>query len=154
MIINNEKNWCAYPLVWRYLICVIIVTLIFYIQYSVVPTLGKFYPYAIFRLASLLLAYFVGFGPAIFTLLTGSILGNLFFVEPYGEFTFPTTKDFSDFVVLILSTGLMIALIEHMRQINNKSKLLLLVFNSRYEMLLHRENQKLYLEREINKIKK
>jgi K+-sensing histidine kinase KdpD len=153
MVINNEKNWCACPVVWRYLICLVILTLIIYIQSSVVPSLGSLYPYAIFRLTSVFVAYFLGFGPAVFTLLIGATFGNLLFVEPYGEFTFPTLKDFSDFIVLILSTALIIALIERMQRNYYKSKLLLLVFNSRYEMLLHRENQKLHLERELKKIK-
>ena len=71
--------------------------------------------------------------------MAGTLFANFWFVPPFGEFSF----NFHDLQVWFLNFCLgfiCIALIEYLQRERYKNKLLLLVAESRYLILLHRDN--------------
>jgi len=85
----------------------------------------------------------------MFTLLCGFVIANYQFVEPIGNISLPdSTEDYVDIGVIILSTITILYMIDKYQRARYQNKLLLLVSESRQQILLHRENQRLML---INK---
>jgi K+-sensing histidine kinase KdpD len=98
--------------------------------------------------------FFLGGGAGVLVMLLGVVAGNYFFVKPYGEFT---SLDLSDAWILgnyILSSLIVVVTLEYLQRMRYKNELLLRVAESRYEMFLHRENQRILLERSIDKARK
>ncbi|MBU3624123.1 DUF4118 domain-containing protein [Polynucleobacter sp. AP-Latsch-80-C2] len=139
MIINNAKKWCQFP-IWVISICLalefIFLTVLLHL------TGMNFYsenPYKFYYLAGIFAAYFFGFWPALVFIILGTGYANYWFVPPFGEFIF----NYHDLQVWILNFLLGIAcigLIEYLQRERYKTKLLLLVAESRYLILLHRDN--------------
>lgn len=143
MLIRNADKWHGLSPVSRYLLSAATVLAVLGINLWMLPLLAQYYPYALFRIASLFVAFFWGVGPATFALVFGVIAGNFFLIEPVMEFTLPGEKDLMDFSLLIIGTFSIILLIEYLQRLRMNSDLLRRVAESRYEMLLHRENQRL-----------
>ena len=105
------------------------------------------HPYKFYFLFGAILAFFFGCWPAFVFVLFGSLYANYYFVAPYGEFTV-TVADFEQYILNLILGLTCIILIEFLQRERFKSRLLLMVSESRYLILLHREN------RLLNEIKK
>jgi K+-sensing histidine kinase KdpD len=114
------------------------------------PSFYSIHPYKFYFFAATLIAYFFGYLPASIYIVIGSIYANLYFVPPYGIFTL-TTEEFERFLLNLLFGSVAIIFIEILQRERFKSKLLLMVAESRYLILLHRDNQ-LLNEYKKNKI--
>lgn len=151
MQINNIKNWSRFSKRQQYGLSTLGILLIFFVQDVLFPILADYYPYAIFRFFSIVIAIEFGFYPAMYALVVGSILGNYYFVPPRGEFTLPGEKDMLDWIVLFGATVLICYLVELFQRERYKSELLLKISESRYLSLLHRENHRMILSRKLQK---
>ena len=151
MKIKNAAHWCRLSRPVCYLIATAVFIAVFGLRWVLHPALGKFYPYQFFFLSSYVVTFFLGAGPGMLVMLPGLAFGNYYFVEPYGRFA-----DFSWYDSLflgnyVLSSLLVTVTLEYLQRVRYQNELLLRVAQSRYEMLLHRDNQRILLERELGK---
>lgn len=153
MKINNAAYWCRLPLPVCYLISLATFFAVFALRWSLHPILGGTFPYQFFLLASYVVAFFLGAKPGLVIVVLGVISGNYYFVEPYGELTPLDWKDSLYLGNYLLSSLLVISSLEYLQRTRYQNELLLRVAQSRYEILLHRDNQRLLLERALKKNK-
>jgi K+-sensing histidine kinase KdpD len=140
MIIKNANNWSSHSafeaLIWSFCSLVIIG--------GWMHTMGSnFYgthPYKFYFFAATVLAYFFGYITASIYILVSSIYANLYFVPPFGIFSL-SVDQVERFLINLLFGGVAIFFIEILQRQRYKTKLLLLVSESRYLTLLHRDNQ-------------
>ena len=140
MIIRNAKNWSPYSVLnataWSFVAFIVITFMMF--------NLGRdFYSahsYKFYFIAATFLSYYFGYRPAAVFILITSIFANFFFVAPYSEFNF-STNDIERYLLNLFFGSIAIILIELVQRERFKFKLLLLVSESRYLILLQRDNQ-------------
>ncbi len=139
MELKNTKHWCN---ISKWLIYPICLGTFLFITSALFASGEVFFsanPYKFFYFAGIILAYFFGFWPSFIFIMAGTLFANFWFVPPFGEFIF----NFHDLQVWFLNFCLgftCIALIEYLQRERYKNKLLLLVAESRYLILLHRDN--------------
>lgn len=118
--------------------------------WKIFPDLGTSYPYDIFFLASYVATFFLGGGPGALIILLGFIAGTFFLGQPYDVLLPVQWNDVMDLTLYFFSSILTIVTIEYLQRTRYKSDLLLRVAESRYKILLHRENQRLLLSRKVD----
>ena len=150
MQIKNTKSWSKYSRRQQYFIATLLLFLILFIQGVLFPALGDYYPYAIFRFSAIFIALRFGIGPSLYVFLTGTVVGNYFFIPPYGQFTPPSEEDLLDWIILFGASIAILILIELVQRERYANELLLKVADSRYQSLLHRENHRLILNRKLS----
>ncbi|MBU3640396.1 DUF4118 domain-containing protein [Polynucleobacter sp. Fuers-14] len=140
MQIRNAKNWSIYSPLDALLYCI----LIFLVISSILNTLGLNFstnhPYKFYFLAATFIAYYFGYKPASIFILISSLYANFYFVPPFGVFTL-TLDELERYLINLFFGSAAIFLIEILQRERFKSKLLLLVSESRYLILLHRDNR-------------
>ena len=147
MIIRNTKNWSPFSALDVFLWAATLFLIITAAMISFGPAFYSAHTYKFYFLAATFLAYFFGYIPATIFILSSSIFANYYFVPPFGEFIF-TTRDLERYLINLFFGSVAIVLIEILQRERFKSKLLLLVSESRYLILLHRDN------RLLNELKK
>ena len=151
MQIKNTKYWCNTSKWIVYPICFSVFLLIVLALLALGDSFYSENPYKFFYITGIFLAYFFGFRPAFFFILVGTLFANFWFVAPFGEFIF----SYHDLQVWILNFCLgfvCISLIEYLQRERYKNKLLLLVAESRYLILLHRDNDLMKLLKKDNHV--
>ncbi|OAJ63761.1 hypothetical protein A6V36_17245 [Paraburkholderia ginsengiterrae] len=114
------------------------------------PFIGPFLPGTAFCIAASLIEYFFGLAPALVVMLLGLCIADYLFVPPYAVIT---VFDRADLVLLIsypLVTLLVIALIERLRRSQFRAELIASVAQSRYEMLLRHDNERMLARRAVD----
>jgi K+-sensing histidine kinase KdpD len=152
MIIKNANNWSSHSsfeaLIWAFCSFAIISAWMHVMG-------SNFYgahPYKFYFFAATVLAYFFGYITASIYILVSSIYANLYFVPPFGVFTL-TPQEAERFLINLLFGAVAIFFIEILQRERYKTKLLLLVSESRYLTLLHRDNQLLQELKRKNNVK-
>lgn len=146
MVIKNASKWCQYSLIHQYAISIFIVGLAYFFSGYVFPVISETRPHSLFVIASFLIATEFGFKPGIFVCFFGFAIVNHQFIPPVGDLSIPTShQDFVDIGVILISTTAVIYIVEKYQRERYKNKLLLLVSESRQQILLHRENQRLMM---------
>ena len=140
MIIRNSKNWSTYSALDVFIWSAALFLIITGIMLSFGPNFYSSHTYKFYFLAATFLAYFFGIIPAAIFIVGSSIFANYYFVAPYGEFIF-TTHDLERYLINLFFGSVAIVLIEILQRERYKSKLLLMVSESRYLILLHRDNR-------------
>jgi K+-sensing histidine kinase KdpD len=111
--------------------------------------LGPQFPLISFTIATLLVHFFLGLGPALFVALVSLPLGTYLFVPPYNTFTLPEPEDLYLITYFIVTTALFMVLIQYLRRALYQSVLLAEVAESRYLMLLDSEADRAVAETEM-----
>lgn len=151
MKIKNAAHWCRLPRPICYLIALAAFAAVFVLRWALHPVLGKVFPFQFFFLASYLVTFFVGAGPGALVTLLGLVSGSFYFSRLYGHFTVPDWNGALYFGNYLVSSLLVIATIEYLQRVRYQNELLSRVAQSRYEILLHRDNQRMLLERALGK---
>ncbi len=114
------------------------------------PLIGPFLPGTAFCIAASLVEYFLGLAPALAVMLLGLGIADYLFVPPYATITVFNQAD----VVLLFSyplvTLLVIVLIERLRRSQCRAELIASVAQSRYEMLLRHDNERMLARRAVD----
>lgn len=119
------------------------------------PILGPVMPGTAFLIAAVLVQYYCGLAPAVTVMMVGLCLADYLFVPPYGRLD---VIDRSDIILLVshpLITAIFITLVERLRRAQYRARLLAAVSQSRYEMLLRHDNERLLAQRstdEMNRV--
>jgi K+-sensing histidine kinase KdpD len=140
MIIKNANNWSPFSafdaLFWSFSSFAIISLWML----AMGQDFYSAHPYKFYFFAATVLAYFFGYITAGLFIVVTTVYANLYFVPPFGVFSL-SLDDFERFLINLLFGGVAIFFIEILQRQRFKSKLLLLVSESRYLILLHRDNQ-------------
>ena len=151
MIIKNVKGWCKITKRFIYSIATGLFILITLGLFALGPAFYNVNPYQFYLLGAIFLAYFFGVLPALIFALGGTFFANYWFVFPYGEFIF-NFHDLQIWALNFLVSFTCIILIEYLQRERYKSKLLLLVANTRYLILLHRDNELMNILKKENNV--
>jgi K+-sensing histidine kinase KdpD len=114
------------------------------------PLIGPYLPGTAFCIAASLVEYFFGLAPALTVMLLGLCIADYLFVPPYAALA---SFDRADLVLLIsypLVTLLIIILIESLRRSQFRAELIASVAQSRYEMLLRHDNERMLARRAVD----
>lgn len=114
------------------------------------PLIGPLLPGTAFCIAASLVEYFFGLAPALTVMLLGLCIADYLFVPPYDTIT---TFNQADLILLIsypLVTLLVITLIERLRRSQFRAELIASVAQSRYEMLLRHDNERMLARRAVD----
>ena len=143
MIIKNAKNWSPYGSLEAFSWALSSFVIISFCMLNLGPSFYSVHPYKFYFVAATILAYFFGYKIAGTYVIVASIYANLYFVAPFGVFSL-TAEEFERYLINLLFGSVAIFLIEILQRERYKSKLLLLVAESRYLILLQRDNQLLH----------
>jgi len=149
--LKNSKYWCNTPKWLIYTVCICSFLFITIALFASGEGFASENPYKFFYLAGIFLAYFFSFWPALIFIIAGTLFANFWFVPPFGQFVF----SYHDLQVWLLNFCLgftCIFLIEYLQRERYKNKLLLLVSDSRYLILLHRDNDLMKLLKKDNHV--
>jgi K+-sensing histidine kinase KdpD len=113
--------------------------------------LGPRVPLVTFTLATILVHFFFGLAPAVAVALVSLPVADFFFVPPYLAIDALDSEDVFLWIYYVLSTGLLMVLIQYLRRAQYQSVLLAEIAESRQLMLLDSEADRALLEAEIEK---
>ncbi|MFL9912312.1 DUF4118 domain-containing protein [Paraburkholderia sp. RL17-337-BIB-A] len=114
------------------------------------PLLGPIMPGTAYFIAAALIGYFFGMAPALAVMGFGLVIADYLFVPPYQQISVLDQSDVCLIVSLPLVSILVICLIERLRRAQFRSELIGLVAQSRYEMLLRADNERLLAGRAVD----
>lgn len=140
MKIKNAKNWSKYSTLEGVSWACSSFVIISFVLLNMGESFYSIHPYKFYFLMATVLAYFFGYKLASIYVVLSSVYANLYFVPPFGVFNL-TLDEFERFLINLLFGSAAIFFIETLQRERYKSKLLLLVSESRYLILLQRDNQ-------------
>jgi Domain of unknown function (DUF4118) len=114
------------------------------------PLIGSIMPGTAFCIAASLVEYYCGLAPALTVMVLGLGIADYLFVPPYAQITVVDRADLILVVSYPLVTLLVITLIERLRRSEFRAALIASVAQSRYEMLLRHDNERLLARRAVD----
>lgn len=146
MEVRNSRRWAPRGR-RRWLIAAAALFTAAVIRTALHPLLGPIMPGTGFLIAAILVEYYCGLAPAICVMLAGLCVADYLFVPPYGRIDIINQADVRLLVSYTLITIVMITLVERLRRAQYRAELLTAVSQSRYEMLLRHDNERLLARR-------
>ena len=140
MIIRNAKNWSPHSLLNAAAWSFVAFAVISFMMFNLGRDFYSAHSYKFYFIAATFISYYFGYKPAALFIVISSIFANFFFVAPFGEFIF-SSNDVERYLLNLSFGSIAIILIELVQRERFKFKLLLLVSESRYLILLQRDNQ-------------
>ena len=131
---------------------VLIILVSFMLRYLLQPWLEPFAVFHFFIVACLSVQYFFGIQFALVSVALSVLLGEYFFVKPYGMFGEFSSKDFILTLNFLLVTLTAIAFMEPLRRTLYARDLLLKVVYSRHKISLFRENDRIFYAQKTNQV--
>ena len=118
------------------------------------PLLGPIMPGTAYFIAAALIEYFFGMAPALAVMTVGLAIADFLFVPPYQQIGVLDQSDVALIVSLPVVSMLVICLIERLRRSEYRAELIALVAQSRYEMLLRHDNERLLARRATDEMRR
>src|SRR6266853_6316194 len=98
----------------------------FALRYTLHQWLGEHSRFLFFTAAAILVCAYAGIWRALFVAIAGLLLGFYFFVQPYESFSEPDAEDFGAIVVYLLTTLVMLFLVEWLQRSKYEAHILML----------------------------
>jgi K+-sensing histidine kinase KdpD len=146
MQVRNSRRWAPRGR-QRWIIAAAALSTAAIIRAVLHPLLGPIMPGTAFLIAAVLVEYYCGLAPALTTMVIGLCLADYLFVPPYGRIDVVDASDVRLLVSYPLITLIVITLVERLRRAQYRAELLTAVSQSRYEMLLRHDNERLLARR-------
>jgi len=144
--LHNARRWAtAGPRAWGLALLALVLASL--IRGALHPLLGAASPGFVFCMAAALIAYYYGLAPALFVMVAGLGIADDLFVPPYGVISTLDRNDLTLVMTYPVLTLLIIILIERLHRSQYRSNLVAAVAQSRYEMLLRADNDRLLANR-------
>jgi K+-sensing histidine kinase KdpD len=146
MKVRNASRWAPRGLRgWYFAVLALVVAS--GVRMLLHPLLGPIMPGTAFFIAAALIEYFFGMAPALAVMSFGLVIADYLFVPPYQQIAILDQSDVGLMISLPLITILVICLIEKLRRSQLRAELIGLVAQSRYEMLLRADNERVIASR-------
>jgi K+-sensing histidine kinase KdpD len=136
--LQNARAWAPRSPI-RWLAALVIFTGALLVRMALQDFMGPRFPLLFFTLATLVVHFFLGLGPAILVALISLPAGDYFFVPPYLSFQWPDREDLFLIGYFVTSTVVVMTLIQYLRRAQYQAVLLAEIAESRYLMLLDSE---------------
>jgi K+-sensing histidine kinase KdpD len=120
------------------------------VRYLLQPLIAPYGVFQLFIVACLAVQYLFGYRFALAAVVASTLVGEYFFVEPYGSFEDLGKKDLIISVNFLLVTGVAVFFMEKLRRSSYSRQLLLKVMESRHRVSLLRENDRLHQAKKSN----
>lgn len=146
MQVKNSKQWAIRGR-RRWIIAAAALFTAAIVRMILHPLLGPVMPGGAFLIAAVLVEYFCGLAPSLCVMLTGLCLADYLFVPPYQRIDVVNASDLRLLISYPLITVVVITLVERLRRAQFRAELLAAVAQSRYEMLLRHDNERLLARR-------
>ncbi|WP_109480492.1 DUF4118 domain-containing protein [Paraburkholderia sp. C35] len=114
------------------------------------PVLGPVMPGTAFSIAAVLVEYYFGLAPALTVMLAGLGIADYLFVPPYAMLGVINRSDVLFVTSYPIVALLLITLIERLRRAQFRAELITSVAQSRYEMLLRHDNDRMLAHRAVD----
>jgi len=144
MEIRNARRW-AEPGAKRYVGALMVVLAAFLIRSLLHPVLDHSMPGLFFVCAAIIVEFVWGLGPAIMAMVISIPIFDFFFVPPFRDVAQLDRRDVLIVTGFLMITPLAVALIERLRRAQYRAELIAEVAQTRYEMLLRAENERMVL---------
>ena len=146
--LRNARAWAPRkPTRWLY--AILLFLLAFVLRLALHEQMGPRFPLVFFTLATLIIHFFYGIGPAILIAAIALPVADYAFIPPYFSFELPDLEDMLLIGYYICTTALLMVLIQYLRRAQYQSVLLAEIAESRHLMLLDSEADRAALEAEI-----
>jgi K+-sensing histidine kinase KdpD len=146
--LRNARAWAPRnPARWLWAIAAFL--LAFLLRLALHDALGPRLPLVSFTLATIVIHFFYGLGPALLIAAVALPVADYAFIPPYFEFDLPDAEDILLIVYYICTTALLMTLIQYLRRAQYQSVLLAEIAESRQLMLLDSEADRAAVEAEI-----
>lgn len=129
----------------------LIVLAAFLIRYTLHQVIEPYAVFHFFMVACVIVAIRYGYKAAFLSLIPSFLLGNYFFIRPYGQFAIISVDDLIQIFNFILVTGSAILAIEKLQRTIYSQKLLIQVMRDRQRSLLYQQNELVNKLRNVNK---
>lgn len=146
MQVRNSKRWAPRGRN-RWIVAAALLITAASIRALLHPLLGSVMPGTAFLIAAVLVEYYCGLAPAFCVMLLGLWLADFLFVPPYIQISVVDASDLRLLISYPLITLIVITLVERLRRAQYRAELLAAVAQSRYEMLLRHDNERLLARR-------
>lgn len=146
--LRNARAW-APRMPARWLVATVALIAALVVRLALHDVLGPRVPLVTFTLATIVVHFFFGLGPALLLALLSLPLADFFFVPPYLHFDVPDAEDFFLWGYYVVTTAALMVLIQYLRRAQYQSVLLAEIAESRQLMLLDSEADRAALESEI-----
>ena len=148
--LRNARAWAPRsPSRWMMALIAFLAALA--LRLSLHDMLGARVPLVTFTLATIVIHFFFGLGPAVLLALVSLPVADFFFVPPYLDIDLPDADDLFLWVYYVLSTALLMVLIQYLRRAQYQAVLFAEIAESRQLMLLDAEADRAALEAEFEK---
>lgn len=144
MDIRNARRW-AEPGAKRYVGALMVVLAAFLVRSLLHPVLDHSMPGVFFACAAIIVEFTWGLGPAVMAMVISIPIFDFFFVPPFRDIAELDRRDVLIVTGFLLITPLAVALIERLRRAQYRAELIAEVAQTRYEMLLRAENERMVL---------
>ena len=114
------------------------------------PLLGPVMPGTAFAIAAVLIEYYFGLAPALTVMLAGLCIADYLFVPPYAVVSVINRSDVLFVISYPLVALVVITLVERLRRAQFRAELITSVAQSRYEMLLRHDNDRMLARRAVD----
>jgi K+-sensing histidine kinase KdpD len=148
--LRNARAW-APQTPFRWGAALIVFVAVFLARLLVHEYLGPQNPLLFFTIATMVVHFFLGLGPAVVFALLSLPTGVYFFVPPYFSFEGIEAADLNRIGTFIAYTALYMVLIQYLRRAQYQSVLLAEIAESRYLMLLDSESDRSAAEAEVER---
>lgn len=144
MDIRNAQRW-AEPGAHRYVHALLVVLAAFVLRSLLHPVLDHSMPGMFFICAVIIVEFAWGLGPAIMAMVISIPIFDFFFVPPFRDIGVVDRRDVMIVSAFLIVTPLAVLLIERLRRAQYRAELIAEVSQTRYEMLLRAENERMLL---------
>lgn len=144
MDIKNARRW-AEPGAKRYVGALMVVLAAFLVRSLLHPVLDHAMPGIFFACAVIIVEFLWGLGPAVMAMIVSIPIFDFFFVPPFRDVTQLDRRDAMIVAGFLMVTPLAVVLIERLRRAQYRAELFAEVAQTRYEMLLRAENERMVL---------
>ncbi len=149
MKIRNASRWVPYG-VQRWYGAAFALLVASGVRLVLHPWLGPIMPGTAYFVAAALTAYYFGMAPAFAVIGFGFLIADYLFVPPYHAVEVLDQSDLGLLISLPVVSMIVIVLIENLRRAQFRAELLALVAQSRYEMLLRADNERVMAKRAVD----
>lgn len=144
MDIRNARRW-AEPGAKRYAGALMVVFAAFLFRSLLHPVLDHSMPGIFFACAVIIVEFIWGLGPALMAMVISIPIFDFFFVPPFRDIAMLDRRDVMIVTGFLTITPLAVVLIERLRRAQYRAELIAEVAQTRYEMLLRAENERMVL---------
>ncbi|MEM5370871.1 DUF4118 domain-containing protein [Paraburkholderia azotifigens] len=149
MQVQNARRWAPRgPRRWFAAIAALCIAS--FVRVLLHPLLGPVMPGTAFAIAAVLIEYYFGLAPALTVMLAGLCIADYLFVPPYAVVSVINRSDVLFVISYPLVALVVITLIERLRRAQFRAELVTAVAQSRYEMLLRHDNDRMLARRAVD----